>query len=53
MALIENQIAIAYFAEYQTDLSAVHKRIGQANAGVPLSYILIGRKQNGGKEFIK
>jgi SAM-dependent methyltransferase len=45
MAMIENQIAIEYFAEYETDISGVHQRIEQAKAGIPLSYILIGRKQ--------
>jgi hypothetical protein len=45
MGLIENQISIEHFSEYETDISAVHKRVEQARAGVPLSYILIGRKQ--------
>lgn len=44
MSLIENQFAIEYFAEYETDRSDGHKRIEQAQAGIPLSYILIGRK---------
>jgi ubiquinone/menaquinone biosynthesis C-methylase UbiE len=46
MALIENHIFIEYFSEYEKDISAGHKRIEQAHAGVPLSYILIGRKQS-------
>jgi len=46
MALIENQILIEHFSEYETDISAEHKRIEQAQAGIPLSYILIGRKQS-------
>ena len=45
MGLIENQISIEHFSEYETDISAVHTRVEQARAGVPLSYILIGRKQ--------
>jgi len=44
MALIENRIAIESFAEYETDISTVHQRIEQIQAGIPLSYILIGRK---------
>jgi len=44
MALIENRMSIEYFAEYETDISAGHKRIEQAEAGIPLSYILIGKK---------
>jgi SAM-dependent methyltransferase len=48
MGLIENQIAIEHFSEYETDISAGHKRIEQAQAGIPLSYILIGRKQSAG-----
>ncbi len=44
MALIENQLAIEHFSEYETDISAGHKRLEQARAGVPLSYIMIGRK---------
>jgi len=48
MSLIENQIAIEYFAEYETDRSEGHKRVEQAQAGIPLSYILIGRKREAG-----
>ncbi len=46
MGLVVNQISIEHFSEYETDISAGHKRIEQARAGIPLSYILIGRKQN-------
>jgi len=46
MGLIENRISIEHFSEYETDISAGHKRIEQAQAGIPLSYILIGRKQS-------
>ncbi|MDJ0808138.1 MAG: class I SAM-dependent methyltransferase [Gammaproteobacteria bacterium] len=44
MAMIQNQIALEYFAEYETDISAGHQRIEQAKAGIPLSYALLGRK---------
>jgi 2-polyprenyl-3-methyl-5-hydroxy-6-metoxy-1,4-benzoquinol methylase len=43
-AFIENRISLEHFSEYETDISAGHKRIEQTHAGVPLSYILIGRK---------
>jgi SAM-dependent methyltransferase len=46
MGLIENQISIEYFSEYETDISAGHKRIEKAQVGIPLSYILIGRTQD-------
>jgi len=46
MGLIENKISLEHFAEYETDISAGHKRIEQTHAGIPLSYILIGRKKN-------
>ena len=44
MALIENQITLEHFSEYETDISSGHKRIEEAHAGIPLSYILIGKK---------
>jgi hypothetical protein len=44
MALIENHISIEHLSEYETDISSEHKRIEEAQAGIPLSYILIGRK---------
>jgi hypothetical protein len=44
MALIGNQLAIAQFSEYEVDISAGHQRIEEAQAGIPLSYILIARK---------
>ena len=40
------QISIEHFSEYETDISAGRKRIEQAQAGIPLSYILIARKQS-------
>jgi SAM-dependent methyltransferase len=45
MGLIENQISIEHFSEFETDVSAEHMRIEQAQAGIPLSYILIGGKR--------
>ncbi len=44
MKLIENKIALEHFSEYETDISEVHQRIEKTQAGIPLSYILIGRK---------
>jgi hypothetical protein len=44
MALIENRITIEHFSEYEMDISAMHHRVENARAGIPLSYILIGRK---------
>jgi 2-polyprenyl-3-methyl-5-hydroxy-6-metoxy-1,4-benzoquinol methylase len=45
MSLINNRIIIEHFWEYEADISAGHRRIEEAKAGIPLSYILIGRKQ--------
>jgi SAM-dependent methyltransferase len=45
MALIDHHLAIQHFSEYEVDISASKKRIEDANAGIPLSYILYGRKQ--------
>ena len=45
MGLIENGMSIEHFSEHDTDISAGHRRIEQARAGVPLSYILIARKR--------
>lgn len=44
MGLISNHIMIEQFYEYETDISAGHRKIEEAKAGIPLSYILIGRK---------
>jgi 2-polyprenyl-3-methyl-5-hydroxy-6-metoxy-1,4-benzoquinol methylase len=44
MGLIGNQIMIEQFYEYETDISAGHRKIEEAKAGIPLSYILIGRR---------
>lgn len=46
MGLIDNHIAIEHFSEYEKDISAVFQRTEQAQAGVPLSYIMIGKKHN-------
>jgi SAM-dependent methyltransferase len=46
MSLIDNGLAIEYFSESATALSPSHRHIEEANAGIPLSYFLIGRKQN-------
>jgi ubiquinone/menaquinone biosynthesis C-methylase UbiE len=44
MGLIENNIQIEHFSESEKDISAGHQRIEKAQAGVPLSYMLVGRK---------
>jgi len=46
MALIEKRIAIEHFSECEADVSAGHERVEQAHAGIPLSYVLIGRKES-------
>ncbi|MDI6808816.1 MAG: class I SAM-dependent methyltransferase [Candidatus Eisenbacteria bacterium] len=46
VALVDNRISVEHFSEYETDISAGHRRIEQAHAGIPLSYILIARKQS-------
>ena len=46
MSLIDNGIAIEYFSESPTALSPNHRHIEEADAGIPLSYFLIGRKKN-------
>jgi hypothetical protein len=46
MSLIGNGISLEHFSEYEVDVSAGHKRVEEARLGIPLSYILIGRKQN-------
>jgi ubiquinone/menaquinone biosynthesis C-methylase UbiE len=48
MSLIENGIAIEYFSESPIALSPNHRYIEEANAGIPLSYFLIGKKKNSG-----
>lgn len=44
MAMIGNKITIQHISEYDVDISNVKQRVEQANAGVPLSMILIGKK---------
>jgi SAM-dependent methyltransferase len=44
MGLIKNHLQIEHFYEYEKDISAGHSRIEEAGAGIPLSYILIGRR---------
>lgn len=48
MGMIENHISIVHFSESEMDISAGHQRVEKANAGIPLSYILIGSKQSNG-----
>jgi SAM-dependent methyltransferase len=43
--LIGNQLCIKHISEYEMDVSAGHNRVEQARAGVPLSYMVIGKKQ--------
>lgn len=45
MGLIENGMSIEHFSEHEADISAVHRRVEQARAGVPLSCIVIARKR--------
>jgi SAM-dependent methyltransferase len=46
MSLIDNGFAIEYFAEYEAAISPEFRPVEEARAGIPLSYILIGRQQN-------
>lgn len=50
MSMIKNRLVVEHFSEYETDISAGHRRIEEAKAGIPLSYILIGRKQKAGEQ---
>jgi ubiquinone/menaquinone biosynthesis C-methylase UbiE len=45
MSLAENGISLEHFSEYAMDVSAGHKQVEAARAGIPLSFILIGKKQ--------
>ena len=47
MGLISSRINLEHFSEYPTAVSPNHVQFEEAKAGVPLSYILIGRKQAG------
>jgi len=45
MALITNGFAIEHFSEHDNDISAGHKKQEKLDAKIPLSYIIIGRKE--------
>jgi ubiquinone/menaquinone biosynthesis C-methylase UbiE len=45
MAIINNGLRIEYFSEHSEDISAGHKKQEKLNAEIPLSYILIGKKE--------
>jgi ubiquinone/menaquinone biosynthesis C-methylase UbiE len=44
MGLINNRVTVEQFFEYPTAISPNHRPFEEAKAGVPLSFILIGRK---------
>jgi len=44
MSLLLNHLAMEHFYEYEADISAGHRQIEEAKAGIPLSYILICKK---------
>ncbi|MHB1357900.1 MAG: class I SAM-dependent methyltransferase [Anaerolineae bacterium] len=48
MGVVQAGLRLEHFAEYPTDISAGHKRVEQAQAGIPLSYTLIARKMSAG-----
>ena len=48
MNLIGNGISIEHFTEYPTAISPNHRKFEETQAGMPLSFILIGRKGKGG-----
>ncbi|OGN72164.1 MAG: hypothetical protein A2X25_00420 [Chloroflexi bacterium GWB2_49_20] len=43
MGLIKNHLLIEHFSEHETDISSGHRQVEEAKAGIPLSYILVGR----------
>lgn len=45
MALRSNYLVIEHFSEHPEDLSAGHKKQEELEAKIPLSYILVGKKQ--------
>lgn len=49
MSLLHNHLTLEHFYEYETDISAGHQKLEQAQVGVPLSYLLVARKSNGGQ----
>ena len=46
MGFVANGIALAHFSEYPIDISAGHQRLEALGAGIPLSYMLIGRTRD-------
>jgi ubiquinone/menaquinone biosynthesis C-methylase UbiE len=48
MSLINNRISIEHFSEYAAAISPNHLQFEEAKVGMPLSYILIGRKSTAG-----
>lgn len=46
MGLLQAGLRLEHIAEYPDDISAGHKRVEQAQAGIPLSYTLITRKKS-------
>lgn len=43
MELSKNHFTLEFFTEYEYDISAGHRKIEALKAGIPLSYILVGR----------
>lgn len=46
MGMINNRIRVEHFSEYEIDISAGHHQIETMKAGIPLSFILIGKRIN-------
>lgn len=44
MGMINNGMVVEHFSEHTRDISAGHRRQEEMNAGIPLSFILVGRK---------
>jgi 2-polyprenyl-3-methyl-5-hydroxy-6-metoxy-1,4-benzoquinol methylase len=44
MGLVQNGLALEHFSEHPEDISAGHAQVERANAGVPLSLVLMARK---------
>jgi len=44
MSMIDNGFGVEHLSEYPLDISGGHRRAEEANAGLPLSYVLIGRR---------
>jgi len=45
MGIVDNGLEIELFSEYERDISAVHSKQEKLNAGIPLSFMLMGRKK--------